>query len=366
MERIRDKILLFIGGLFFTYFNQADIPALCAMLGCIVLISLQEYIKSDKICIGLAGVYGLLSIVFPVFAVYMPVILYELFFRRQWVFASFLAGISIFAFHRQGALPLSILVFMLLLSFLFAWWTARHLALVQEYKKQIDAARELELLLQDKNKNLNDRQDYEIHVATLKERNRIAREIHDNVGHLLTRSILQMGAVQAICTQENLGQPLQALSDTLNMGMDSIRKSVHDLRDDSLELQIAVRQFLKDYSQYTIDFRYELSEQLENPIKYCFLGVIREALSNVVKHSNADRIDIYLKEFSGFYQLLFRDNGTLSAAPSEDGMGLDNIRERVKALHGTVLIQQDEGFKIFISIQKKPQGGSITDESSNH
>ena len=45
-------------------------------------------------------------------------------------------------------------------------------------------------------------QDYEIYLATLKERNRIAREIHDNVGHMLTRSILQLGALSVINKDE--------------------------------------------------------------------------------------------------------------------------------------------------------------------
>jgi signal transduction histidine kinase len=42
-----------------------------------------------------------------------------------------------------------------------------------------------------------EKQDYEIYLATLRERNRIAREIHDNVGHMLSRSILQIGALKA-------------------------------------------------------------------------------------------------------------------------------------------------------------------------
>lgn len=48
-------------------------------------------------------------------------------------------------------------------------------------------------------------QDYEIYLATLKERNRIAREIHDNVGHMLTRSILQLGALSVINKDETVG-----------------------------------------------------------------------------------------------------------------------------------------------------------------
>lgn len=59
-------------------------------------------------------------------------------------------------------------------------------------------------MLQEKNKNLMEKQDYEIYLATLRERNRIAREIHDNVGHMLSRSILQMGALITIHKEEPL------------------------------------------------------------------------------------------------------------------------------------------------------------------
>ena len=59
-------------------------------------------------------------------------------------------------------------------------------------------------MLQEKNKNLMEKQDYEIYLATLRERNRIAREIHDNVGHMPSRSILQMGALITIHKEEPL------------------------------------------------------------------------------------------------------------------------------------------------------------------
>ena len=60
------------------------------------------------------------------------------------------------------------------------------------------------MILSEKNKNLLIQQEQEVRIATLNERNRIAREIHDNVGHLLSSALLQIGAIQAIFTQEEL------------------------------------------------------------------------------------------------------------------------------------------------------------------
>ena len=62
----------------------------------------------------------------------------------------------------------------------------------------------------------------DIHAATLKERNRIAREIHDHVGHMLSRSILQLGAILAINKDEKLDIPLRGLKDSLDTAMNNI------------------------------------------------------------------------------------------------------------------------------------------------
>ena len=82
------------------------------------------------------------------------------------------------------------------LGLLFAFFMERNTrkcsSLEEELKRTRDDSRERDLLLSQKNKALLEKQDYEIYNATLKERNRIAREIHDNVGHVLSRSILML------------------------------------------------------------------------------------------------------------------------------------------------------------------------------
>ena len=88
-----------------------------------------------------------------------------------------------------------------------------------------DNSKELTTQLVEKNKAMQRNQDYEIYLATLKERNRIAREIHDNVGHMLTRSILQLGALSVINKDETVGEAINDLSGTLNTAMTRIRSS---------------------------------------------------------------------------------------------------------------------------------------------
>ena len=86
-----------------------------------------------------------------------------------------------------------------------------------------DDIAEKNMQLASQNIKLAEAQNSSIHIATLKERNRIAREIHDNVGHMLTRSILQTGALQIINKDDRLKEPLKELKDTLDGAMTNIR-----------------------------------------------------------------------------------------------------------------------------------------------
>lgn len=133
------------------------------------------------------------------------------------------------------------------IALILCYKTKRLLQLEQDFRLLRDTSTEYHLLLQQKNKDLIERQDYEIHAAALRERNRIAREIHDNVGHMLSRSILQAGALLAINQQENLKEPLYALKDTLSHAMDDIRNSVHDLHNDSIDLRQTVSDMLSGF-----------------------------------------------------------------------------------------------------------------------
>ena len=72
---------------------------------------------------------------------------------------------------------------------LFQYQTRRYDRLDEKFRRTRDDSVEKNLLLREKNQSILEKQDYEIYTATLRERNRIAREIHDNVGHMLSRSI---------------------------------------------------------------------------------------------------------------------------------------------------------------------------------
>lgn len=212
---------------------------------------------------------------------------------------------------------------------------------------------------EDFKKYIIEKQDNEITMATLKERNRIAREIHDNVGHLITRSIIQMGAVKTLYGEGVLKESLEQVSLTLNESMDSIRNSVHDIHNSSVDLKKALSDIIENNKEYTVDFNYSAEILIARNIKYAIIAITTEAFENVRKHSDATKVSISFVSHPAFYQYVFHDNGT-GGKIKENGIGLHNMESRIKELGGEITITPSQGFRIFISIPKERQ-----DEHSN-
>ena len=244
-------------------------------------------------------------------------------------------------------------------------WLLRHYADSLEKSRLAfhqfrDDSTEQDLYLREKHQALLEKQNYEIHLATLRERNRIAREIHDSVGHLLTSSILQTGAIEVLNRDENLKQPIQNLSETLGTAMNSVRNSVHDLKDESVDLQKSLQDILRGASRLTGHLDYHVEREPDREIRFAFIAIAKEAVNNTERHSDADRVSIKVVEHPSFYSMKIADNGSTSKLPAEHGMGLENMEERIEALNGQIHFSAEQGFCIFISVWKdhlKKQGG---------
>lgn len=291
----------------------------------------------------------------PILGVFLPLFFYEAAVSygksaRYPLFAA-ICLLAVFSFRNEPPLYLALTLLLFFMALILSEKTKRMLQTERDFRLLRDTSTEYHLLLQQKNKDLMERQDYEIHAAALRERNRIAREIHDNVGHMLSRSILQAGALLAINQQENLKEPLHALKDTLSHAMDEIRNSVHDLHDDSVDLRQTVSDMLSEFSGYQIHLNYDISGFVPAPVKYCFLAILKESLSNIARHSNATDISVTLQSHPSLYRLTVADNGTdIHQAPS--GIGILNMQERVRNLDGHFSVATDKGFVVFASIPR--------------
>lgn len=354
MQRPADKLLLVGLCLLMLYFAQAQPAVVVALLAAVAVGSLCEYFE-NRAPKYLCAAYVVLCLFMPGFTVFLPVVAYDLagfdkfYLRFCWIVA---VGANFFASDPPVAVAAAILSGT---AFLLQHRTAAQKKAREEFFALTDSAKEHSMSLEQKNRDLMEKQDYEIRLATLKERNRIAREIHDNVGHLLTRSILQLGAMQVTHSGDSgLQNEICQIKDTMSGAMDSVRVSVHELHEDSVDLKMQLETMAGGFGFCPIKLRYDATE-LPAAVKYCFIAIVREALSNIAKHSDATETEIAVAQHPAFCRLTVEDNGTVRAAGGSGGIGLSNMADRVEALGGVFRAGYDKGFKIFISIPNEKE-----------
>lgn len=311
----------------------------------------------DKYVYALSLLYAGFAIPFAKLIFFLPLFFYNVETGRGRGRGKFLllAGISVFCFRHAAPQHICYFFLLTLTAVVLQYYRSEIKNTKVQFHQYRDDNVESSLLLKEKHHALLTKQNYEIHVATLTERNRIAREIHDNVGHLLTSSLLQTGALQVINQDERLNFPLQNLSDTLNTAMTSVRNSVHDLHDDSLDMKKALENLLQSITGYEKELNYECFKEPAKDIRYAFIAISKEAINNVRKHSNATKIQIRIREHPAFYQLVIADNGTDIGPIRDTGIGLANMRERIENLGGNIHFSTQHGFHILISVMKGGQ-----------
>ena len=321
----------------------------------IIISSALSYSENDNLKLTGFILFILLCIYDSDFIFFIPVICYDvLFFKIKWI--SIFALLPILMNLKQTLLIIDILlILIIILAYLLKYRTISLQTIRQDYYKLRDNSKEMTMMFEIKNKELMEKQDYEVNLATLNERNRIARDIHDNVGHMLSSSILQIGALLTINKDEKTKEGLKLIKDTLSKAMDSIRNSVHDLHDESIDFYTEIQTLVNSFKFCTVELHYDIESNPDKKLKYCFIAVVKEALSNIIKHSNATKVNIILREHPALFQLVIQDNGTQIGIKSNKingGIGLKNISDRVAALNGNLNLSSDNGFRIFISIPK--------------
>lgn len=298
----------------------------------------------------------------PAFLLFAPFVLYSILEQKNYLLGIVL-GIMCAWFYMETEPKAGILIFVgCVISWFIQHQTYRYEELDKTYRRTRDDSTERNLLLKEKNQGLLKNQDYEIYTATLRERNRIAREIHDNVGHMLSRAILMVGAMKAVQKEDTLAEALDQLEETLNTAMNNVRESVHDLHDDSVNLEEVLRTLAKEYTFCLVNLEFDMGYHVPREVKYSFISIVKEALNNVAKHSDADAVRIVAREHPGLYQLVIEDNGTKGAIKTagnmpgvSEGIGIQNMRERIRTLGGTIQIRNEKGVRIYITVPKKEE-----------
>ena len=227
-----------------------------------------------------------------------------------------------------------------------------------------DDLREKVLTLQDTNARLLQAQDHESRAAVLSERTRIAREIHDGVGHLLTRLLLQVKALQVTHRDEPaVVTDLTTVDAGLDEALDSMRRSVHALSDEGEDLATSLNLLGSRCGIARVHIDCSAEAEPLPAVERCVVAVVREALTNAARHGGAHSARVAVTDYPAFWQVTVDNDGVVPVEdePAVDGhegagLGLRSMTERVEALGGRVRITPRPRFTVFATIPKDGQG----------
>lgn len=203
-------------------------------------------------------------------------------------------------------------------------------------------------------------------MGAIAERNRIAGEIHDNVGHMLTAAVVSIEAGEKLMRSDpdEATQKLKLAREQVMGGLQSIRMSVKAIREGQTEAGFALKvktllqQITHDTGLVIADI-VETSSRLLPIQQNVILQSIVECATNSIKHGGSTQADLLIQEHKGLIRMTFSDNGRGSKAFSP-GFGLNNMRERAESLGGSLQTESSpgEGFTVSLAIPVGEKGGN--------
>jgi len=319
------------------------------MLASAIVVGLLSYFEGPMFRMAVGAVYLVSCMLYQPLCAFLPVIIYSAYDSgRKLLLLTAVIPLMI-AGDLAGTSRLMV-VFLGALALVLKNRTTSFAKLRAHYISLLDTTRDMSREIQSQNKLLLEQQNDDIILARLGERTRIARDIHDHVGHRLSSALLQVGAMLTAGPEH---RSLTTLRETLSLAMDDIRCSVHSLYDSSIDLVAQMEHLAASLTCCRVEQTIYLEADPGLQIKHAFISAVKEAFANVAKHSDATLVRLTITEHKSFYQLVVSDNGSTSCVDYASGLGLKNIAERIEALRGQFLVRTRNGFEIFITVPKE-------------
>lgn len=233
--------------------------------------------------------------------------------------------------------------------------------LLQESNNKVNAS----------NKNLHKAnqklREYAMTIASLteiKERNRLAREIHDTLGHALTGMITGLDAciMTMDCAPEVAKRQLGKIQEAARKGIVDVRRSMHMLRPDDLEkltTREALEKLVEDFAGASlVEASLEidnLPENLREDQAETVYRIVQEGLTNAARHGHATRVRVFVLGARDRLNIIVSDNG-IGCSNIKNGFGLTHMKERLQMLGGTLKCWSEKGFVLEASFALNIEG----------
>lgn len=196
-------------------------------------------------------------------------------------------------------------------------------------------------------------------LATMEERNRLARELHDTVKQQIFAAAMQLRAAKNLAAQDPdashnhqaLEQRLEEVEKLLKASQSDLATIINEMRPAALEgqsLEAALRSHLETWSRHTgikANMDVQGGRSLPVNVERALLRVVQEALANTARHSLATRAGLKLRYTEEYVTLALADDGKGfdTSQPETVGFGLQSIRQRISELGGTLTITSKPG-----------------------
>jgi two-component system, NarL family, sensor histidine kinase DevS len=175
------------------------------------------------------------------------------------------------------------------------------------------------------------------------ERQRLARELHDETGQALTSILLGLKQLEGAESPE----AVQALRELVVATLQDVRRLAVELRPkvlDDFGLVPALERLTQSFSEQTgIQVDLEASTITERPpveVETAIFRIVQEALTNVVKHAHAQRVSVLVTRADGRIKAVIEDDGTgFDPSATDGGIGLIGMRERIELLDGSLVVE---------------------------
>lgn len=300
----------------------------------------------------------------PYFAVFFSITCYDMVTRKKYAGVLLLLAITYNMLSVNKSIDIMLIMGICsLLSYLNHGYKEKSELLRLSYDKERRNSYELETA---KAKLMNAALET-AHITEIKERNRIAREIHDNAGHSIAGVLMLLQAANKLKDKNNekANELLQKSISNLSESLTMLKNTVYNIKPTEEYGINYIKNIIDNFSFCKVEFTYYGDfNKLEAGYIELVATNIKEALTNASKHSNATLVKINLECNDNYLRLQIKDNGN-GCTKIKDSLGLSGMKERIKNAGGSISINGENGFMIVCVLPLKKEAGGIFEGSNS-
>lgn len=309
----------------------------------------EKYLDQAIYAYIYGGVVMLLAINNHYLLILLGIVLVDMAYFKKYFLLGICALTAIMLCYRMGEQQY---VFQIITGALWGYTLRRSDDKEKRHMSLLDNERGLRYQLEKTQVELVRLQNEVERTTEVRERDRIAKEIHDSIGHSIAGVLFQLRAAERLITtnSQKVEQILALCVEKLAEALEITRNTVYNIKSDQIIGIEGIHKIIKGFKFCKIDFNHsgDFSTISTSNLKI-LESTTKELLTNAIKHSQASKIIVNIDINSKHIRYFYKDNGR-GCNKIKENIGLSSIKERVINLSGTYSIDGNNGFTIVFTI----------------